>query len=378
MTPEEQTRGQVVSRILENSEESPEATQSRTASKKNASKSKQKPTTFIQLLESAYLDPKSIDALTVKDLEQITLDSSKLEEAKVLLLDLAPKDPFLQVPVVLLGTILVGKKQSVLSKTTFDFAVSLLSSHPALKNFNWTNDSNFAFTSSQAEHLEKLVANLRFEDFGMASDAQLTDAMRSGFKTNVFSAFELVGYLKNLLTIEEIIYNRARFIWAQQLKEDKARSVREIFTRSNSRETKTFANLSVHLLREKSRELDERDLVISQLQEQILGLTNSLDSLDEKLQAKLRDNAELSGLLEEALESNKLEKDLRVSDQILGNDRYETLRRKVNRSLAEQRAQLSETVTALRNGYSEIAEEYLDWVLGKMDQTISDIKLEDS
>jgi hypothetical protein len=335
---------------------------------------KPRPKTILELVEYAYDAAGKKLALVRRDLRQLVVDPQSADAEMHALRRLAAADPFLAVPPSILSALAELGAELPVRRRILELVLAALASHPVFgAQLERLADPAVAPELS-AREVSDAASRMTFDILRLQDSAAFKEPAREKLRVNAVTAFLLFRVLREGWTLDRFVADMTAVVWTTP---GLTRQAGAAALLAASRSPEAMSQLSRHFERlladsgkqaaearasavRESRRADmveeEYRRVAKELESQTLRVRNLLDQI-----------ADLTRRLE-------AEQSSRVVDSSHYAYDYEALRTQVIRRLSAQADLLNDGLHALRNGRTDIADEFLDRSLTAIEGEVARLK----
>jgi hypothetical protein len=335
---------------------------------------KPRPKTVLELVEYAYDAAGKKLALVRRDLRQLVVDPQSADGEMHALRRLAAADPFLAVPPSMLSALAELGAELPVRRRILQLVLAALASHPVFgAQLERLADPAVAPELS-AREVSDAARRMTFDILGLQDSAAFKAPARERLRVNAVTAFLLFRVLRDGWTLDRFVADMTAVVWTTPSLPRQAGAAALLAT---SRSPEAMSQLSRHFERlladsgqqaaearaSAVRESRRADMVEAEYRH----VAKEVES--EKLRARnlLDQIADLTHRLEAEQSSHVVDTSHHAYD-------YEALRTQVIRRLSAQADLLNDGLHALRNGRTDIADEFLDRSLTAIEGEVARLK----
>jgi hypothetical protein len=225
-----------------------------------------------------------------------------------------------------------------------------------------------------ARDVSEAAKRVSFVAIGLKDAAEFKAAARERLRVNAVTAFEMFRVLRDGWTIDRFVQDMASLVWD-------APSYRHVpkvaSVLASAKSTDALSQLSRHferLLREMERQTGNARAEATQQARRAAAAESAEAALSAQLTAEKERARELAAEVLDLNHRLAAEQSSRVVDKSHLVDDFEVLRTQVIRRLSSQVELLSDGLHALRNGSTNVAEEFLDRSLTAIEGELNRLK----
>ena len=335
---------------------------------------KPRPKTILELVEYAYDAAGKKLALVRRDLRQLVADSQSADAEMHALRRLAAADPFLAVPPSILSALSELGAEPPVRRRILELVRAALASHPVFGAQLERLADPAVVPELSAREVSDAASRMTFDILGLQDSAAFKEPAREKLRVNAVTAFLLFRVLRDGWTLDRFVADMTAVVWTTP---GLTRQAGAAALLAGARSPEAMSQLSRHferLLADSGQQAAEaRALTVREsrradmVEEEYRRVAKELES--EKLRARnlLDQIADLTHRLE-------AEQSSRVVDGSHHAFDYEALRTQVIRRLSAQADLLNDGLHALRNGRTDIADEFLDRSLTAIEGEVARLK----
>lgn len=332
---------------------------------------KERPKSILALFEFAYREQGRKLNLPRRALHDLPLQPGAAQAEVDAVRRLAERDPFLAVPPSLLTALAeLGAERRVRDRI-LDLVLEALDSHSIFSNRikRWTDGQ----TQAPVLQVIEAVKEAKFNELGLQKPSDLTDAAGDRLRVNAVTAVELLSVLRGM-SLDQFVDDMKEFIWNKSMDRNEAHAAAVL---AAARNTDALHYLSQRFATRLQDATTGRERALAQAREQELRALRAealgkqlLNDLDSERVSSTRMETEIDDLTRRLA----AEQSSRVVDRSHHVDDYEILRTQVIRRLTGQVELLSDGLHALRNGSTDVAEEFVDRALNAIGSEVKRLK----
>ncbi|MCW3767780.1 MULTISPECIES: hypothetical protein [Paenarthrobacter] len=332
---------------------------------------KETPKSILALFEFAYREPGRKLNLTRKALDDIPLQPNAAQDEVDAVRRLVQTDPFLNVPPNVLAAVAELGAERRVRERILDLVLEAMDNHSVFKNRirPWME----AQTQAPTQQVIEAVKEAKFNELGLQKPSDLTEATRERLRVNAVTTVALMSVLRGM-PLDHFIDDMSTHIWKKHMDRNEARAAAVL---SAAKNTDALHYLSQRFTtrvqdsdagRERAT-IQAREYELRAIRAEALG-KQRLSDLDSERTRSARLEAEIDDLKRRLA----AEQSSRIVDRSHHVDDYEILRTQVIRRLTNQVELLNDGLHALRNGSTDVAEEFVDRALNAIGGEVKRLK----
>lgn len=332
---------------------------------------KEAPNTILALIEFAYREQGRKLNLARKVLHQLPLQPGAAQNEVDAVRRLGERDPFLAVPPSLLTALAELGAGKLVRERILDLVLEALDSHRVFKG--WLKLRTDAQTQAPVGQVIEEVRKVKFDELGLQKPSVLTEAARERLRVNAVTTVELVSVLRGM-SLDNFVDDMSEYIWKKPVDRDEAHAAAVL---AAARNTDALQYLSQRFTTRVQECEAGRERALTRARELELRAIRA-EAEAKRLRSDLDSESTRSERLETEADDLKrrltVEKSSRVVDRSHYVDDYEILRTKIIRQLTNQVGLLNNGLHALRNGSTDVAEEFVDRALNAIGSEVKRLK----
>ncbi|MBX7136196.1 MAG: hypothetical protein K1X67_26295 [Fimbriimonadaceae bacterium] len=366
--------------------------------RKSKKKPVEKPSTIADLFKYAYRETAAGRKVNLaRDLWDLSTTPDASSQEIALVRELAAADPLLDALANILTDVAdIDLKDSVRERI-LELAVVAFASHKLFENRLERLVDPRAEPHLTAAEISSAARSFAFEELDKEESLAVSGTKRERLRINAVIAFELFRVLRDKWPKNRFIADLCELVWRAPSRFPPPRQKPDTYgLRDGQRDTEHRGDWrSIAMLANARSATDALSELVrhfeTRLQDQDKKIHAALDEASAQSRRAERERAEADSLKAELKEKNtqidrlesgvselksRLEKEQsgRFADEIHAVNDYETLRAQVVRQLSGQVNLLSDGLHALRNGSPEVADEFVDRALTKIEAEVKRLK----
>lgn len=322
-----------------------------------------RPRTVLEFLDHAYAKAGNKLEVVQKDLQQLKLDPDAAASEMEALLRHAKEDTFLAVPPIILATLAELDAPTPVKKRILDLVRFALGSHPVFKAHARELDDPHSDPPLTAHLVSESARKLTFSQLHFEKPSDYKDASRQRLHVNAVVSFELFRIVRDGWPFDRFVQDMTELVWTAP---DQTTPGKKAAVLLSNRTTDALSQLANHCRRVTADANSQLASALLDVRAQQRRAEDS-EAAARQLRAQWQAERERASQLEEHADALnrrlQAEQSRRVVDQSHHADDYEALRTHVIRRFSPQVNLLTDGLHALRNGRTEVAEEFLDRAL---------------
>ncbi|WP_428342362.1 hypothetical protein [Mycobacterium sp.] len=329
----------------------------------------ERPETVAALFQYAYREAVAGRQLNLsRDLTYLVADPDSLQQEKDLVRTLAAEDPLLAVPPNLLADIADLQIAPHTRERILELLLVALAVHKVFEGSIAQLVDPRVEPTLTAREISSVARIFTSDIVSQEQRLERRAAKREQIRVNAVTAFELFRVLRDGWTIERFIEDMSAFVWdGPSLRAPSAAALLA------TAKTEPLSQLARHfrsrLLQQQQATEGAHERAAAQVRraEMAEERTRSMNAALESEKSRSRELQSQAAELRQLLET---EQSRRFVESTHAAHDYEILRAQVIRQLAPQINLLTDGLHALRNGSPDVAEEFVDRALTKIDSEV--------